>query len=94
LNDSSKRSSLISARTLTNSSSVGAYPIASFAYALAYEDTPDAVKGEAVAAFLWWAIHDGQKILSALHYAPLPEGVVTKAEGLLKAFHSGGKRLL
>ena len=74
------------------SDSFRTYPLASFAYVLAYEETRDAIKGEAVAAFLSWAIHDGQKLLPTLHYAALPESVVANAERLLKAFHSGATR--
>jgi phosphate transport system substrate-binding protein len=79
-------------RTLLNSSDAAAYPLASFAYALAYEDARDPIKGNALTNFLSWAIHDGQKLLPALHYAALPESAVTKAEGFLKAFHSGSTR--
>ena len=76
-------------RTLLNSSDDAAYPLASFAYALVDANGQDAIKGEAVATFLTWAIHDGQKLLPALHYAALPEPVVAKAEALVAAFHSG-----
>ncbi len=38
----------------------------------------DAVKGKALVDFLWWAIHDGEKFTSDLHYAPLPAEEVTK----------------
>lgn len=79
-------------RTLSSSSDDAAYPLASYAYVLAYEDARDPIKSEALANFLSWAIHDGQKLLPALHYATLPEGAIAKAEGLLKAFHSGSTR--
>ena len=49
------------------------YPISSFSYILVYQEQQDATKGKALADFLWWAIHDGQKLGAALDYAPLPK---------------------
>ncbi|MDB4997637.1 MAG: phosphate transporter, periplasmic phosphate-binding protein [Myxococcaceae bacterium] len=80
--------------SLTDADGEGAYPIAAFTYALVYEDTPSFDKGQALAKFLWWGIHDGQKLGPALDYAPLPTEVVTKAEAKLKSLKSGGKVLL
>jgi phosphate transport system substrate-binding protein len=71
-----------------------AYPISAFTYILVYEEQPDAVKGKALAEFLWWAIHDGQKFGTALDYAPLPAEVVTKIEAKLKSLKAGGQVLL
>ncbi len=80
--------------SLTDADGDTAYPIAAFTYALVYEDTPSFDKGQALAKFLWWGIHDGQKLGPALDYAPLPAEVVTKAEAKLKSLKSGGKVLL
>jgi phosphate transport system substrate-binding protein len=80
--------------SISNSPSKNAYPIASFTYILVYEDTPDATKGKGMAEFLWWAIHDGQKLAEPLFYAPLPAPVVTKVEAKLKTLKSGAKTLL
>ncbi|HEX3595235.1 MAG TPA: phosphate ABC transporter substrate-binding protein PstS [Polyangiaceae bacterium] len=66
-----------------------AYPISSFTYILVYEDMPDAAKGKVLTSYLWWAIHDGQKLSEPLNYAPLPAAVVTKVEARLKTLHSG-----
>jgi hypothetical protein len=45
--------------------------------------------------FLDWALTDGQKATSALHYAPLPPAVATKAKAsLAKITDSGGAALL
>jgi phosphate transport system substrate-binding protein len=71
-----------------------AYPISAFTYILVYEEQPDAVKGKALAEFLWWAIHDGQKFGGPLDYAPLPAEVVTKIETKLKGLKAGGQVLL
>jgi phosphate transport system substrate-binding protein len=79
---------------ITNAEGDASYPIASFSYVLVYEDNKDAAKAEAIANFLWWGIHDGQKVGPALHYAPLPAPVVTRAEAKLKGLKSGDKVLL
>jgi phosphate transport system substrate-binding protein len=44
--------------------------------------------------FLWWAAHDGQKLASALEYAPLPASVVTKVESTLRKLTVQGKAVL
>lgn len=80
--------------SLANPEGEAAYPIASFSYLLVHEDTKDAAKGRALARFIWWAVHDGQKLGKDLHYAPLPEPVVKKVEERLKALSSGGQKLL
>jgi phosphate transport system substrate-binding protein len=71
-----------------------AYPISSFTYVLAYQDTADQARAEGLARFLWWAVHDGQKYGPALHYAPLPPEVVAKVEDKLRSLRSGEKVLL
>jgi phosphate transport system substrate-binding protein len=80
--------------SITNATGDAVYPISSFTYVLVYEDAADAVKGKVLATFLWWAIHDGQKLSEPLFYAPLPAAVITKVEAKLKTLKSGGKVLL
>lgn len=80
--------------SIVNANGDAAYPIAAYTYLLVYEDTKDATKGEALAKFLWWAVHDGQKFANALDYAPLPEPVIKKVEARLKTLRSGQKTLL
>ena len=80
--------------SITNAPGDTSYPISSFTYILVYADAPDATKGKAVASFLWWAIHDGQKLGPDLFYAPLPAEVVAKEEAKLKSLTAGGKPLL
>lgn len=72
----------------------GAYPIAAFTYILAYEDGQSAPKSQALAKFLWWAIHDGQSDCEPLFYAKLPAPIVSKAEAKLKLLKAEGKPLL
>ncbi len=71
-----------------------AYPLAAYTYLLVYADTKDARRGEALAQFIWWAVHDGQRFAAALDYAPLPSGVVAQVEGVLKRLRAGGKPAL
>jgi phosphate transport system substrate-binding protein len=71
-----------------------AYPIAAFTYLLVYEEQEDARKGKAIAQFLWWAIHDGQKLGPPLDYARLPAQILPKVEATLRKLQSGGKPLL
>ncbi len=77
--------------SITNAAGKNAYPMASFTYLLVYKDQTDAVKGPAIAQFLWWAIHDGQASAAALDYAPLPKPVVAKVEQTLKSLTVQGK---
>ena len=54
----------------------------------------DREKGQWLARFLWWAIHDGQRFSTDLDYARLPDKVVARIEGKLRALRSGETRLL
>jgi phosphate transport system substrate-binding protein len=80
--------------SITNAKGKNAYPISSFTYVLVYKDQADAQKGKAIGQFLWWAIHDGQKLAGPLDYAPLPKAVVTKVEAALKSMTVQGKAVL
>jgi phosphate transport system substrate-binding protein len=68
---------------LTDSSNAQAYPIVSFTWMLVYQNATDPAKGQAIAHYIWWAIHDGQKFGQALDYPALPEDAVKKAEALV-----------
>jgi phosphate transport system substrate-binding protein len=80
--------------SITDAKGKGAYPISSFTYVLVYKDQTDPAKGKAIANFLWWAIHDGQKLAGPLDYAPLPKAVVTKVEQALRGVTVQGKAAL
>lgn len=71
-----------------------AYPLAAYTYLLVYKDAIDPKKGEALARFLWWALHDGQRFTRSLDYAPLPERVVHKAEVALQGLRVNGTPVL
>jgi phosphate transport system substrate-binding protein len=71
--------------SVTNAAGENAYPISAYTYLLVFEDLVDPVKGPAMADFMWWAIHDGQKDCESLGYAPLPASVVKQVEASLKS---------
>ncbi|MFH0899420.1 MAG: phosphate ABC transporter substrate-binding protein PstS [Pseudomonadota bacterium] len=77
--------------SIVNQPGESAYPIAAFTYLLVYHDLADPVKAQALAQFLWWAIHDGQQYGPPLHYAPLPPPVVTRVEEQLRSLRANGK---
>lgn len=80
--------------SLVNGTAEGAYPIAGYTYLLVYADAKDAIRGEAIAKYLWWALHEGQQFAESLDYAPLPGKVVGLVESRLKELTAGGKPLL
>jgi phosphate transport system substrate-binding protein len=80
--------------SLTNAPGEHAYPIASFTWLLVYKDQPDEAKGRALAKFLWWMAHDGQRYTTDLLYAPLPSQVVRQIEAKLGQITFQGKPLL
>jgi len=80
--------------SLTNPPGDEAYPIASFTWLLVYRDQPNELKGRALAKFLWWMSHEGQKYADDLLYAPLPTPVVKQIEAKIKQITYQGKPLL
>ena len=80
--------------SITDAPGKEAYPISAFTYLLVYKDQADPAKGQALVHFLWWAIHDGQKMASALDYAPLPGPLVKKVEATLQSITVQGKAVL
>lgn len=66
--------------SVINAEGKGVYPISTFTWILLPENAASAPLKE-VRAFLGWALKDGQKFASELHYAPLPKKM---AEALSK----------
>jgi phosphate transport system substrate-binding protein len=79
---------------ITDSSNPNAYPIVGFTWILAYVNQPDKAKGESLAYYLWWSIHDGQQFSTDLLYAPLSPDAVKKAEAEIKSISYQGQPLL
>jgi phosphate transport system substrate-binding protein len=69
------------------------YPIASYTYLLVYQDQSDATKGQALVAFLYWALTDGQGEEKAIGYAPLPDAIQQKALDELHQITAGGSAI-
>lgn len=62
--------------SITNPSSAGAYPIASFTWLLVPKSSRDQGKGKVLVDFLNWMVSDeAQNMAAALHYAPLPANI-------------------
>ena len=72
----------------------GAYPIAALSLVVVPRVIKDPARGRALARFLWWAVHDGQKLSADLGYAPLPPALVARAEAALRDLKSAGQPLL
>jgi phosphate transport system substrate-binding protein len=70
--------------SITNAPGKDSYPISSFTWLLIPQKSKDPAKGKILADFLNWMITDGQKMTSALDYAPLPENVAAKVKEAIK----------
>ncbi len=64
--------------SITNAPGAQAYPISSFTWLLVPVKSQDAAKGKVLKDFLNWMLNDGEKEVSNLYYAPLPEALVAK----------------
>jgi len=79
---------------MTNPDTPDAYPIVGLTYLMIYNEQSDSVKGPALAQFLWWAIHDGQKHAPPLLYAPLPRNLVVRLGRTVKGVTVNGQPAL
>jgi phosphate transport system substrate-binding protein len=70
--------------SITNAPGKDAYPISSFTWLLIPAQSKDAAKGKILSDFLNWMVTDGQKMTSALAYAPLPDNVAAKVKDAIK----------
>jgi phosphate transport system substrate-binding protein len=70
--------------SITNAPGKDAYPISSFTWLLIPAQSKDPAKGKILNDFLNWMVTDGQKMTTALAYAPLPDNVVTKVKEAIK----------
>ena len=79
--------------SLVNRTGETTYPIVTFTYMLVRENPRDSVKGPALARFVWWITHEGQRFAEALDYAPLPSSVVKRVEARLVELRATGAML-
>ena len=71
-----------------------AYPIASFTYLIVYKNLANLKSPQqaaALAKYLGWATHDGQRFAADLDYAPLAPAVQAKVEAALQKLTYGGQ---
>ncbi len=73
--------------SITNAPGKTAYPISSFTWLLIPVQAKNANNGKILADFLTWMVNDGQKMVGALSYAPLPDGVAEKVKATIKQVH-------
>jgi phosphate transport system substrate-binding protein len=78
---------------ILNSSAPGAYPIASTTYLLLYTNQTDADKAQTLYDLVYWALNDGQQMVSKLNYSPLPQDIRTEALSQLKQVTSNGQAI-
>jgi len=70
--------------SLVNQPGKESYPVVGFTWLLVYAQQKDPVKGQKLAEFLAWSLHNGQKMAAPLLYAPLPESVVKLVDKTIK----------
>jgi phosphate transport system substrate-binding protein len=73
--------------SIVNAPGAAAYPISSFTFLLIPKSYSNAAKGKALLDFVKWAIHDGEKEVAALDYAPLPAKVVSMLDQRLTSIN-------
>jgi phosphate transport system substrate-binding protein len=71
--------------SITNPPGQDAYPIASFTWLLIPTNPADQNKGKILKDFLFWMLDQGQGMVEALSYAPLPKDVVAKEKAAISA---------
>jgi phosphate transport system substrate-binding protein len=84
--------------SLTNTSAEEGYPISGFTWIIVYRNLYHGKlsykKAKELVKLLWWMIHDGQKYCEKLHYAPLSEKAVKKAEKIIRSIVYKGTPIL
>ncbi len=80
--------------SITNAPGAGAYPISGFSWVVVRRDLSDCKVAVPLARYLWWAVHEGQAFSAPLHYAPLPEAVVSRCEAKLRSLTCEGRPVL
>jgi phosphate transport system substrate-binding protein len=70
--------------SLVNRPGKETYPIVGFTWLLVYEQQKDKIKGQKLAEFLTWSLHNGQKLAAPLGYAPLTENFAKMVEKTIK----------
>jgi phosphate transport system substrate-binding protein len=80
--------------SLSDAAGDASYPLSAYTYFLVYREAAEYERGRALARFMWWAAHEGQRFALSMDYAPLPKGLVTSVEQCLRGLRGGGKPLI
>jgi phosphate transport system substrate-binding protein len=84
--------------SITDTIVANGYPISGFTWILVYQEQNYSgrtrEKASKLSKLLWWMVHQGQSYTKALHYAPLPDAAVKKAEKIIKSITYAGSPLL
>jgi phosphate transport system substrate-binding protein len=84
--------------SITDTDAEKGYPISGFTWLIFYReqnyDGRSMERARELMDLMWWITHDGQEFCEPLHYAPLPEEAVLKAEAVMKSAVYGGKPIL
>jgi len=84
--------------SITNTDAEYGYPISSFTWLIFYKEQNyqgrSKKRAEELVKLLWWIIHEGQEFIEPLHYAPLPEEAVKKAENIIRSVVYEGNPIL
>ncbi len=64
---------------IINGAGDATYPVAAYTYLLVYQAQKDANKAQALVAYIYWGLTDGQTTTGGLGYARLPEPIRVKA---------------
>ncbi len=76
--------------SIVNAPGADAYPISSFTWLLVYQNPKDATRARKLIDFITWALHDGQKEVESLNYAPLPPNMIELETERLKTIKLPG----
>jgi len=80
--------------SIVDSEAEAAYPIAALSFLVIPRDAENRPKAEALARFVWWGLHDGQRYAADLGYAPLPPEIVTRATEAVRGLRAEGKPII
>jgi phosphate transport system substrate-binding protein len=74
--------------SLSNTDAADGYPISGFTWLVFYKEQNyverSKEKADELLKLLWWMVHEGQQFAEPLHYSPIPQKAVEKAEKILR----------
>ena len=75
--------------SIANAPGADAYPISTMTWMLVYRTPRDTAKARKLVAFIRWSLTDGQRLETALDYAPLPATMATRLQQRLDSLGVG-----